>query len=86
MSFHRYSVEVREVIRCLVAGGRLLVIEEKPYPAPHQVVVVLAEEQVSISYNDFAYLLTNQIIQSVGPTRFADLPAEEYRISPQYRA
>ncbi len=84
MTPSRYSSEVQGAIDRLVAGGRLFLVEEKPYPVPHQAVIVLGNERYTISYNDFAFLVAQQIIQSIGTTVFDKFPAEEYAISAQY--
>lgn len=78
MPLNRNQSEVQGAIDRLRAGGRLLVIEEKPYPSPHKVVVVLGGEQYAISYNDFAFLTIHNIIRYTGATVFAGYPAEEY--------
>lgn len=78
MTSDRYSPEVQGAIDRLQAGGRLFLIEEKPYPAPHQAVIILEDERYSISYNDFAFLLTRNIIHFVGPTTLDGFSAEEF--------
>jgi hypothetical protein len=83
MEPNRYSVEVREAIARLQHGGRLFFVEEKPYPAPHKIVIVLEDERYSVSYNDFAFLVSRQVIQSIGSTVFDTFPAEEYGILPE---
>jgi hypothetical protein len=74
----RYSPEVQGAIDHLQAGGRLFLIEEKPYPAPHQAVIIHGDERYSISYNDFAFLLTRNIIHLIGSTTIDGFPAEEF--------
>ncbi len=83
MEPNRYSVEVQEAIERLQRGGRLFLVEDKPYPAPHKIVIVLEQERYPVSYNDFAFLVSRQIIQSIGSTSFDTFPAEEYVILPE---
>ncbi len=83
MEPNRYSVEVQEAIERLQRGGRLFLVEEKPYPAPHQIFIVLEDERYSVSYNDFAFLVSRKMIQSIGSTVFDTFPAEEYVILPE---
>ena len=86
MTSARFSGEVQGAINRLNAGGRLYVIEERPYPYPHTVVVVLDKERYSISFNDFAFMSMQNIIQPTGSTIFEGFPAEEYVISPNFEA
>ncbi len=77
-------MEVQEAIDRLQAGGRLFLVEENPYPQPHLVVIVLQGGRYSMIYNDFVFLLTQQIIRLIGPTTFDTFAAEEYALSPNY--
>jgi hypothetical protein len=73
--------DIQGAVDLLLAGARLFVIENRPYPEPHQVLVVQDDELYPISYNDFAVLLSNHVIQSIGQTTFGGFPAEGYIIS-----
>ncbi len=78
------SAEVQGAIGRLRAGGRLFLVEEKPYPNPHRVIIVLYNERYPITYNDFVSLVTKHIIQLIGPAVFDTYPAEEYILSLDY--
>lgn len=72
------SVEMQQAIDWLNAGWEVYLIEDKPYPAPHQVVLILDSERQVISYNTFAILLSSGLLQQKGSSFIDGKPAEVY--------
>jgi hypothetical protein len=70
--------ELERAMSLLQSGWRIYVIEDKPYPVPHRVVLVKDYRQEEIGYNTFVSLVTQQRIRQIGQTSISGMPAEEW--------
>ena len=78
MSVSNQPTELDKALALIEAGWRIYVIEDRPYPVPHRVVLVKDYRQEEIPYNNFVALVAQQRIRQVGHTSISGQPAEEW--------
>ncbi len=78
MSSNPTQEEKNRVIELLNSGGKIYLVEDKPYPYPHRTILVLGNERQEISYNTFAMLLTQGALKAKGSTFLDGKSAEMF--------
>ncbi len=68
MSVDPSQEEKNRIVEHLTSGGKIYVVEDKPYPYPHRTILVLGNERQEISYNTFAVLLAQGVLKAKGST------------------
>ncbi len=58
--------EKNRIVELLKSGGKIYVVEDKPYPYPHMTILVLGNERQEISFNAFAALLAQGALKAKG--------------------
>jgi hypothetical protein len=72
------AVEKQNIISHLQSGGRLYLIEDRPYPAPHTVMVIHGNESILVSYSAFVSLNASEQLIPAEKTIIDGKPAQAY--------
>ncbi len=72
------AVEKQNIISHLQSGGKLYLIEDRPYPAPHTVMVIHGNESILVSYSAFVSLNAGEQLLPAEKTTIGGKPAQAY--------
>ncbi len=78
MNTRPIAVEKQNIINHLKTGGRLYLIEDRPYPAPHMVMVIHDKESILVSYSAFVSLNASEQLIPTEKTTIEGKPAQAY--------
>ncbi len=78
MNTRPIAVEKQNIINYLRSGGRLYLIEDRPDPAPHMVMVIRGKESILVSYSAFVSLNASEQLIPAEKTTINGKPAQAY--------